>query len=57
MVKKAMKQLKSQDIKIVMTGFNSKVGNERTGNIIGSIGIGEKNEKGDRLIKFARNLT
>ena len=39
--KRAMKQVKSLDIKIVMGDFNSKVGGERTENIIGPFGIGE----------------
>ena len=34
---KAMKQLKSYDNRIVMEDFNSKVGSERSGNIIGQV--------------------
>ena len=54
-----MKQLKSQDIKIVMGDLNSKVGSDRTGTIVGPFGIGEKNERVDRLIEFCKehNLT
>ncbi|GFN73579.1 endonuclease-reverse transcriptase [Plakobranchus ocellatus] len=58
-VKIAMKKLKSQDFKIVMGDVNAKVGSERTENIVGPFGIGEKNKRGDRLIKFCKehNLT
>ena len=49
-----MKKLKSQDIKIVMGDFNSKVGSERIENIIGPFGIGEINKKGDRLLEFCK---
>ena len=47
-----MKQLKSQDIKIVMGDLNLKVGSERTENIIRPFGIGHKNERGYRLVEF-----
>ncbi|GFN78105.1 craniofacial development protein 2-like protein [Plakobranchus ocellatus] len=53
-VKKAMKQLKSQDIKIVMVDYISKLGSERTENILGPFGKGEKNERGDRFIEFCK---
>jgi len=51
---KAMKQLKSQDIKIVMGDFNSKVGSEKVENIVGPFGIGKTNERGERLIDWCR---
>ena len=42
-----------------MGDFNSKVGSERSGTIVGPFGIGEKNERGDRLIEWCKeqNLT
>ena len=46
---KAMKFLKSQDIKIVMGDFNAKVGSQRVENIVGPWGIGGKNEQSERL--------
>ena len=51
---KSMKQLKSQDIKIVMGDFNSKVGKERVENIVGPFGIGEMNARGERLTDWCR---
>ena len=51
---KAMKCLKSQDIKIVMGDFNAKVGSERVENIVGPWGIGEENERGERLIEWCK---
>ena len=50
------KQLKSQDIKIVMGDFNSKVGSARAEILVGSFGMGEKNKRGDRLIEFCKEL-
>ena len=54
-VKKPMKQLKSQDIKIVMGDFNSKIGSERTeNNYHRTIWNRRENERGDRLIEFCK---
>ena len=51
LVMKAMKQLQTQDIKIVMGDFNSKVGLK---NITIIFGIEEKDERGERLIEFCK---
>ena len=53
-LEKALKQLKSQDVRIVMGDFNSKVGKERIETTIGPFGIGEKNDRGDRLIGWCK---
>ena len=53
-VETAEKQLKSQDIRIVMGDFNSKVGSERSDSVVGPFGIGEKNERGERLIEWCK---
>ena len=52
-----MKQLKSQDIKIVMGDHNWKVGSEKTENIIGPFGLGEKMKDETDSLNFARNTT
>ena len=51
-VEKAMKQLKTQDVKITMGDFNAKVGRERVDNTVGPFGIGEMNEKGEKLVEW-----
>ena len=51
---KGMKQLKSQDVKIVMGDFNAKVGNERNEDIVGPWGLGDINERGERLIDWCK---
>ena len=53
-IEKAMKQLKSQDVGIILGDFNSKVGGERIETTIGPFGIGEKNDRGDRLIEWCK---
>ena len=51
-VQKAMKLLKKQDVKITMRDFNAKVGRERVDNTVGLFGIGEMNEKGEKLVEW-----
>lgn len=43
----------TQGIIIVMGDFNSKVGEGRTSDVIGSHGLGERNKRGDILEVFA----
>ena len=52
-------QVKSNEVLLVMGDLNAKVGQERIGNIVGPCGMGEKNERGEKLIEFcqARQLT
>ena len=42
-----------------MGDLNANVGQERNGNIVGPCGMGEKNERGEKLIEFcqSRKLT
>ena len=49
----AMGISKSYYITMVMGDFNAKVGGERNDDIVGGHGIGTKNERGDRQIKWA----
>ena len=51
---KAMKQLKSQDVKLVIGDFNAKVGDERVEDIVGPWGLGDRNEQGEHLIDWCR---
>ena len=38
-----------------MGDLNAKVGHERNGNIVGPCGMGEKNERGEKLIEFCQS--
>ena len=51
-VKKALKQVKSGDILIVMGDMNAKVGKEKYSSVVGKYGLGERNERGTHLINF-----
>ena len=37
----------------VMGDMNAKVGSSAKGNIVGKFGLGERNERGERLIRFS----
>ena len=49
---KATKQCKSDEFLIVMGDLNAKVGDERIHDVVGPYGLGEKNERGERLIEW-----
>ena len=53
-VEKGLKQVKSTDIVITMGDFNAKVGKGRSGDVVGDHGLGERNERGDRLVQFCQ---
>ena len=53
-IETAMKQLKSQDIRLIMGDFNSKVGKGKNDTTIGTFGIGERNERGERLAEWCK---
>ena len=46
------KQCKSQEILIIEGDFNAKVGKGRHEDIVGSYGLGERDERGDKLIEW-----
>ena len=51
-VQDTIKQLKSTDILVMMGDLNAKVGSQRHGDVVGNQGLGEKNDRGDRLVQF-----
>ena len=51
-VETAFKYIKNKEYTIVMGDFNAKVGNKKHKDIIGSYGLGKRNERGERLIQF-----
>ena len=47
-----LKEVASTDVLVVMGDFNAKVGKGKEEDIIGEFGLGERNERGDRLAHF-----
>ena len=58
-IQRAIKSVKSDDVLCVMGDLNAKVGDKKVTNITGNYGLGDKNERGERLIQFCEqnNLT
>lgn len=50
---KTLKNLCRGDITLIIGDFNAKIGQGECGEVIGSFGLGERNERGDRLCSFA----
>jgi len=48
-VKELLKLTKKHDVNIIMGDFNAKIGRGRVEGLVGSYGLGERNERGDRL--------
>lgn len=55
-VEKAQKEIMNCDWKIVMGDFNSKIGSRLSNecDVMGPSGYGQRNERGERLIRFCR---
>lgn len=51
-IEKLIKLTNSPDNVIVMDDFNAIVEEEREGRKVGKFGLGKRNERGERLIKF-----
>ncbi|XP_054737913.1 uncharacterized protein LOC129244320 [Anastrepha obliqua] len=45
---------KKHDINIIMGDFNAKVGKEETTNVTGKFGLGDRNERENRLVQFCQ---
>lgn len=48
------KKLKKHEINVIMGDFNAKVGKGRIENTVGGFGLGDRNERGERLIEFCQ---
>lgn len=51
-ITRLLKLTKKEDINIVLGDLNAKVGSNRVADIVGPFGIGDRNERGDRLVNF-----
>lgn len=56
-INEVMNKLKKQDFTIVMGDFNAKLGADKTSVSVGPFGLGETNNRGDRLEIFAETNT
>ena len=51
-IQNVMKHTKSGEINIVMGDWNAKVGNQHDYPVTGGFGLGERNERGEKLVNF-----
>ena len=51
-IEKACREVKSTDVLIVMGDMNAKIGNGKVDGYIGGFGLGNRNERGDRMLEF-----
>ena len=49
---RARRKCKPGEVTVVMDDLNAKIGRGRSGNIVGDFGLGERNERGDRLVEW-----
>ncbi len=52
----AYRQCKNNEVNVIMGDFNAKVGNATSGKTIGPFGLGNRNERGDRLIHWCEEM-
>lgn len=53
-IKEVLKNTKRRDINIIMGDFNAKVGKGSEDDIVGNFGLGQRSERGNRLVQFCR---
>ena len=49
----ALQEVKPQEYLVILGDFNAKIGKGKDGTSVGPFGLGERNERGDRLVEFA----
>ena len=54
-VGEALSEVKSIDYQVILADFNAKIGKGRDGAAVGSSGLGDRNDRGDRLLEFAES--
>ena len=54
-IETAKKQSKSQEVTIIMGDFNAKIGNKCEGITVGSYGLGERNDRGEKLVEWCKS--
>lgn len=53
-IETVLRSLKKHEINIVMGDFNAKVGQGKVEGYVGDYGLGERNDRGDRLVQFCQ---
>lgn len=48
------KKLRKHELNVIMGDFNAKVGKGKIGSVVGGFGLGDRSERGERLIEFCQ---
>lgn len=54
-VKELLNHAKSNEVTIIMGDMNAKIGDQEVDSVVGKYGLGERNNRGDRLIQFCQD--
>lgn len=55
-IQSAMTNIKKDEITMLLGDFNAKVGHGRDEDVVGEFGLGIRNERGERLIQFCKDI-
>lgn len=53
-LEEVLRTTKDRDVKIILGDFNAKIGEGEVTDIIGKYGLGQRNQRGERLIEFCQ---
>lgn len=53
-VEKLIKMTKKQDLTFILGDFNAKLGKGEASGLVGNFGLGERNDRGERMIEFCQ---
>lgn len=53
-LREALQTTKNHELTIILGDFNAKVGQGEVENCVGKFGLGQRNERGDRLVEFCQ---
>lgn len=54
-IEEALKMTKCKEITMILGDLNAKIGKGQSGKNVGKYGLGERNERGDRLMQFCQD--
>ncbi|KAI5751342.1 hypothetical protein M8J77_006574 [Diaphorina citri] len=54
-IKKVLRTTKKHDVTMILGDFNAKVGDIEVDGVTGAFGLGDRNERGDRLVEFCQD--
>lgn len=53
-LEEALRMTRTNEVNLIMGDFNAKIGSGRVDSTVGGFGLGDRNERGDRLVEFCQ---